>query len=167
MRVDEQVDPCGRGHSSGNFGHAQAARLNDLRSASEGKQSDSYETLGAGRWDPFVFFSFDQVVELIPLDEPGDESEQSLQKIAQNQPSSASRPDEVGQLTCEVPPCQEQAQGNGNVGCVKGVTIQGGDDEGNSEEDSVACLVGGKAVVVREGDCVCCGLSVSLFGEGS
>lgn len=105
---------------------------------------------------PFpILLSLLKLNKLVVLYGPRGEDEQGLQEIAQDQPPPAPRADEVRQLAGEVPACQEQAQGDGDVGCVEGVAVEGGDDEGDGEEDGVACLVGGEAVVVWEGDCVC------------
>lgn len=156
MRIDQQVHPRGRGHGGGYLGHAQAARLDDLGPAGEGEQGDSDQTFGTGRRDfcpaPFPLSSH---LELVPLDKARGQGQHGLQEIAQDQPTPSPSPDEVGELAGEVPPREEQAQGDGDVGCVEGVAVQGGDDEGDGQEDGVACLIGGEAVIVWEGDCVC------------
>lgn len=154
MWVHYQVDPGGRGHGGRDLGHAQAARLDDLGAAGEGEQGDGDEALGAGRRDVLL-----SLLLLATLDPPRGQGQQGLQEIARDQPAAAPGPDDVRQLAREAAPGQEQAQGDGDVGRVEGVPVEGGEDEGDGQEDGVARLVGDEAVVVGEGDGVCCFLS--------
>lgn len=83
------------------------------------------------------------------------EDEERLQQVAQDQPEAQARADEVAELAGEVAAGQEEAEGGGDVGSVEGLAVELREDESDGEEDGVARLVGGEAVVVGEGDGVC------------
>lgn len=58
----------------------------------------------------------------------------------------------MGELAGGIGAGEEEEQGDGGVGGGKGGVVEDGKDEGYGEEDGVAGLVGGEAVVFRKGD---------------
>lgn len=91
------------------------------------------------------------------LEGRGGEDEQGLHEVAEEEPGAEAGADDVRELAREVAAGQEEAEGDGDVGRVEGLAVELRDDKGDGEEDRVAGLVGGEAVVIWKGDCVCGG----------
>lgn len=145
VRVDEQVDPRGGGHGGGDLGHAQAAALDDLAATGESQQGDNKQVAG-----PRVAHA------VAELERGGGEDHGRLREVAQDQPQAQARADDVAQLARQVAAREEEPQRDADVGRVEHVAVELGDDDRDCQEDGVARLVGGEAVVVWEGDCICC-----------
>lgn len=91
------------------------------------------------------------------LEGRGGEDEQGLHEVAEEEPGAEAGAGDVRELAREVAAGQEEAEGDGDVGRVEGLAVELRDDKGDGEEDRVAGLVGGEAVVIWKGDCVCGG----------
>lgn len=57
----------------------------------------------------------------------------------------------MAELPGEVAACQEEAEGHADVGCKEHIPVELGYNDGDGEEDGVARLVRGEAVVIGEG----------------
>ncbi len=87
----------------------------------------------------------------------GNEDKAGLDKVAKHEPAAAAGADDVPQLACKPGGREEEAKGDADVGRDEHVAVAFGEDDGEHEEDGVACLVGGKAVEVGERDRICYG----------
>lgn len=143
VRVDQQVDPRGRRHGGGDLGDAQTAALHDLAAAGKGEQGDDEEVTGPRVLHPVA------ELECCCCEDHG-----RLREIAQDQPQPQPRADDVAQLARQVAAREEEAERDADVGRVEHVAVELRDDDRDGQEHGVAGLVGGKAVIVGEGDCI-------------
>lgn len=95
---------------------------------------------------------WDGVTEL--LEGGSEDDEKRLEGIAKDEPESLAWADEVGELTGGVGAGEEEGERNGGVDGGEGGVVKRRRDEGQREENSVAGLVGGEAMVFGKGDCI-------------
>lgn len=85
----------------------------------------------------------------------GGKDEAGLEEVAEEEPAAAAGADDVAQLAGQPGGGEEEAEGNGDVSRDEHLAVAFGEDNGEDQEDGVACLVGGEAVEVGEGDGIC------------
>lgn len=80
----------------------------------------------------------------------GGEDESGLKEVAEKQPPPLARADSVADLARQTPGEEEKGQSDGNVGRDEHFAVELREEKGEAEEDCVASLVRGEAVVVGE-----------------
>lgn len=84
------------------------------------------------------------------LEREGDEAQQGLERVGEDEPALPCAADYVAELAdCEAAE-QEACERDADVGGDEKVVVFG-EEEGDCEKDGVAGLVGGEAVVVLQG----------------
>lgn len=139
-RVDQQIHPGRRRHRRRDLRHLGRACHGHLRARRERQERDDAHrrrTLG-----------LDDAPAAI-LQRRGRENERRLDGIAHEQPQAASAADRVADLAHDQGAGDEQAEADADVG--QGEERAGDPGRPDGHQDRVARLVGGEAVVVREG----------------
>lgn len=77
-----------------------------------------------------------------------------MECVAEDEPQPLAGADEVGELAGGVGAREKEGEGDGGVDGGEGGAVKGRRDECHGEEDGVAGLVGGEAMVFGEGDCI-------------
>ena len=99
------------------------------------------------------------------LDDGGGKDEAGLDEVAEDEPEAAAGADDVAELARQPGGGEEEAEGDGDVGRDEHVAVHLREDDGEHQEDGVACLVGGEAVEVGKRDGICCGRGVLVISE--